>query len=454
MSRVNLSYRSEEVAAIMRYLRFGDSVSVVGVSGMGKSNLFRFLQRPEIREAVFQANWTNYLIVGFDSNALGQITERAAYDLLLESLLAEAKRTGVVAELIAQLDELHAAIKVSSQDLDGKRMFGQAMRLLLESTARHVVILFDQFDQAYEQLPSHFFANLRFVRDEFKHRISYVTFTREELPRLCAAKECEEFYELSSLNVIALRPYNAADAGRLLEDIVERHEQHWSESDCRVLLELTGCHPGILKAAIMAVLGGHLELAELEEIPLKEFLLNRGINHECEKVYESLSKEEKAGLRMYAMGKSSDVDTDVAKRLTFKRVIVSQNIALGPLFIEYVTNFAPRANAATKIQAGPIRIDTAGEVWVNREIIQPPLTKKELLLLSYFCLEPGRLRSKDEIISNVYVSEYAAGNSVSDEALNALVRRLRERIEPVARGHCRIATIRGKGYRFEIPSEV
>jgi DNA-binding response OmpR family regulator len=165
-----------------------------------------------------------------------------------------------------------------------------------------------------------------------------------------------------------------------------------------------------------------------------------------------LSKEEKAGLRMHLLGNSSDVDAEVLKRLTFKRLIAGSATALGPFFDEYVVNFAPHANAATRIQAGPIRIDTAGEVWVNREIIQPSLTKKELLLLSYFCLEPGRLHSKDEIISNVYSSEYAAGNSVSDEALNALVRRLRERIEPIARGRCRIATIRGKGYRFEIPS--
>lgn len=451
MSEISLSYRQEQVAAIMRHVRFGDSVSVVGVSGVGKSNLFRYLQRPQIREAVFNEQWTNFLIAGFDSNALGQVSEQAAYDLLLESLITESTRAGVPAELIAQLDELHGEIK-NGGELAGKRTFAQAMRLLLASSAlRQVAILFDQFDQAYEQLPSYFFAHLRFVRDEFKQRVSYVTFTREELPRLCSAKECEEFYELSALNVIALGPYDAADARALLDNIVERHEQRWSEADRRTLLELTGCHPGILKATIMALLSGVLELTELERIPPKDILLNRGVNHECQKIYESLSKEEKAGLRQYASGNFADVEREVVDRLTFKRLIVAERIALGPLFAEYVTNFAPRATAATKIQAGPLRIDTAGEVWVNQEIIQPPLTKKELLLLSYFCLEPGRLRSKDEIISNVYASEYAAGNSVSDEALNALVRRLRERIEPVAHGRCRIATIRGKGYRFEIP---
>lgn len=450
MPEESLSYRKEQVAAIMRHLRFGDSVSVVGVSGVGKSNLFRCLQRPQVREAVFQEHWNNYLIAGFDSNALGQITERAAYDLLFESLIAESKRAGVAAELIAQLDELHGEIE---NDGDGKRTFVQAMRLLLSSTLRQVAILFDQFDQAYEQLPSYFFAHLRFVRDEFKHRVSYVTFTREELHRLCLAKECEEFYELSALNVIALGPYDATDAQALLNNFVERREQDWSETNRRTLLELTGCHPGILKATIMALLGGSFELAELEQISSKEFLLNRGINHECEKIYESLSKEEKAGLRLYASGNFADVDPEVVDRLTFKRLIARQRIALGPLFTEYVTNFAARTNAATKMQAGPVRIDTAGEVWVNREILQPTLTKKELLLLTYFCLEPGRLRSKDEIISNVYASEYAAGNSVSDEALNALVRRLRERIEPLAGSRCRIATIRGKGYRFEIRSE-
>jgi DNA-binding winged helix-turn-helix (wHTH) protein len=454
VSEVSLSYRNEEVAVITRQLRFGESVSVVGVSGMGKSNLFRYLQRTDVRQALCQTNWKNYLIVGVDSNALNAITEIAVYDLLLESIITELKRVRVTAEAAAQVARLHGAIKNTGSVVDSKRAFDQAMRLLLDpNPSWQVAILFDQFDQVYQLLPGHFFANLRFLRDEYKRRICYMTFTREELPRLCSTKECEEFYELAALNVMTLGPYNSADAQMLLDSIVGRYEQHWSDSLCRTVLELTKCHPGIMKATIVALLSGQLEPSELDQLKPAEIVVVRGINHECEKIFESLSKEEKTGLRKTLLGNSADVDADVLKRLNFKRLITNQTFALGPLFTEYVTKVAPRPSAATKIQAGPVRIDTAGEVWVNHNVIQPPLTKKELLLLGYFCLEPGRLRSKDEIISHVYSSEYEAGNSVSDEALNALVRRLRERIEPVAQGRCRIATVRGKGYRFEIPSE-
>jgi len=78
------------------------------------------------------------------------------------------------------------------------------------------------------------------------------------------------------------------------------------------------------------------------------------------------------------------------------------------------------------------------------------LTKKELLLLEYLCLEPGRLRSRDEIVAVVYPEEYQVGNSPSDDALNALVKRLREHLEKIARRGHYIVTMRGKGYRLDI----
>ena len=80
----------------------------------------------------------------------------------------------------------------------------------------------------------------------------------------------------------------------------------------------------------------------------------------------------------------------------------------------------------------------------------PALTKKELQLLEYLCLKPGRLHTKDEIIAAVYPEEYLVGGSPTDDAFNAVVKRLRDRLEQSAkRGNC-IVTVRGKGYRLEV----
>ena len=67
----------------------------------------------------------------------------------------------------------------------------------------------------------------------------------------------------------------------------------------------------------------------------------------------------------------------------------------------------------------------------------------------YLCLSPGRLRTKDEIIAAAYPDEYRTGAGVSDDALNAFVKRLRDRLESYSGFGDKIVTVRGRGYRLE-----
>ena len=83
-------------------------------------------------------------------------------------------------------------------------------------------------------------------------------------------------------------------------------------------------------------------------------------------------------------------------------------------------------------------------------LLAPSLSKKELLLLQYLCLEPGRLRNKDEILAVVYPDEYQVGGTVTDDAITALIKRLRERLQQFSAGANYITTVRGKGYRLEL----
>jgi DNA-binding winged helix-turn-helix (wHTH) protein len=454
LTSLPLTYRQAEVKAIARCIRVGDSCSVVGVSGMAKSNLFRHLLKRHVREYYLSDDWQKHFFLAADSNALGQITEQTIYDLLMDQLISESNQREATAEVTARLEELHLRALSSSEVLIWKRSFTQSIQTVMTSDpARHLVFLFDQFDEVYKTLPPHFFANLRFVRDEYKYRISYLLFTRDELPQLCHALECEEFYELLSPNVIALGPYDHDDALFLLARVSSRYNQSISEEVSERLIELSGGHPGILKAACIAILQGKVILPECDKKGTESFLAVEDVYAECTKIWESISDDEQRALRSIIMGGlESELEAKTIRRLKLKHLLTNRDDipALCPIFTKYVSEIKIDSKAGTKIQAGPLRIDSAGEIWVNGRLIVPPLTKKEFLLLEYFCLEPGRLCSRDEIIAVVYPNEYKSGDTPSDEALNALVRRLRERIEQFSKGQCRIATVRGKGYRLEI----
>jgi DNA-binding response OmpR family regulator len=87
---------------------------------------------------------------------------------------------------------------------------------------------------------------------------------------------------------------------------------------------------------------------------------------------------------------------------------------------------------------------------VGREL-SPPLSLAQYRLLELLYDRAGRMCSRDEIVEAVWPE--ASEEGVSDQAIDALVRRLRERVAEVDSGHQYIVTVRGHGFRLDrVPS--
>ena len=69
-------------------------------------------------------------------------------------------------------------------------------------------------------------------------------------------------------------------------------------------------------------------------------------------------------------------------------------------------------------------------------------------LLTHLYQNTGRVCSREEIVRRVWPESHADG--VSEEALDALVRRLRERLTQAGGSRRFIVTVRGHGLRLEI----
>jgi DNA-binding response OmpR family regulator len=375
----------------------------------------------------------------------------------MDAVIHESRQRQTPSETLNGIEAIRESVASSTDPLIWKSAVRQVVQLLMESDPdRHIIFAFDQFDGVYKTLPGHFFANLRSIRDQHKYRISYLTFTREELLQLCSAPECEEFYELLSPNIVGLGPYSLYESRALLRQVSSRYEQTLGDHVSHSLIELSGGHPGILKAMAVAVLRDAISLSAIDNDRLVEtFLTIDDVKTECSKLCHSLAEDERRALRALTDSEVEPEIVDAMQKLKLKKLITNQGadlIPFSPMLTGYLAELGKSPEPALVMQAGPIRINSDGEVWVYRNPVAPSLTKKEFLLLRFFCLEPGRLITRDEIIANVYQEEYLAGNTVSDDALNALVRRLRDRVEPLSNSRCRIATIRGRGYRLEVSS--
>ncbi len=95
-----------------------------------------------------------------------------------------------------------------------------------------------------------------------------------------------------------------------------------------------------------------------------------------------------------------------------------------------------------------IRIDKEGRrVFIAEHELEPPLSVQQYRLLELLIEADGALVSRQQIVERVWEGENAYG--VSEQAIDALVRRLRDRIAERDPDHEYIVTVRGHGLRFE-----
>ncbi len=91
-------------------------------------------------------------------------------------------------------------------------------------------------------------------------------------------------------------------------------------------------------------------------------------------------------------------------------------------------------------------------VWIGDEEVQPPLSASQFHLLEILFEHEGRVVPRTDIISRIWGAENAV--DVSEQALDALVRRLRDRLAAVDVHHAYIVTVRGHGLRLDNPPRV
>jgi DNA-binding response OmpR family regulator len=101
-------------------------------------------------------------------------------------------------------------------------------------------------------------------------------------------------------------------------------------------------------------------------------------------------------------------------------------------------------------RAGRLRLDIRSRrVWVDDQIVDPPLSALQFHVLRVLYENQGQVVDRRQLVTEVWGEEQAIG--VSDQALDALLRRLRDRIAAIDPAYPYIITVRGHGIRLENP---
>lgn len=442
-------FRQEEVGDLFRHIRAAESVSIIGMSGTGKSNLFNHICDPAIQAIYIDSEAEAPLILRVNFHYAPDFSDRSLYSLILEQIEdlegEQAARLGIGNDVIAQIAEYHDDLIDAGTDLlRVQRQFKRAIRRIMVGSQRKLVFLFDQFDEVYREAEPRFFANLRGLREAYKYRISFLIFTRDLLSHLIPMDTArEEFYELLAPNVMALRPYTERDARALLQRIGERSQISLTKDQEAQFITWTGGHAGLLRAALLAVGRDNMRLPEPAEQAIETLLSVSSVNLECEKIWRSLNvPEQKLLHRTLQQPAVAEPDTQTLYFLQLKGVLSKT-----PAYRVFAPLFAAYAQQQDPLWERPLFFDTQSrQVFVLGEQA-PPLTKLEYRLFRLLYERENEVVSKDELVDSGWPK---ARGGVSDEALTAAMARLRRKIEPDTKNPRFFENVRNQGYILRI----
>lgn len=125
-------------------------------------------------------------------------------------------------------------------------------------------------------------------------------------------------------------------------------------------------------------------------------------------------------------------------------------IALCVKFLFIGTGATVPLTPSTTVPTGRLVVDTERrQVWIDDQLVDPPLSLAQFRLLELLYNQDGAVCSRDQVIDVVWPDTQGLG--VSEQAIDALVRRLRDRLAEV-NDHELVVTVRGHGFRLDNPA--
>jgi hypothetical protein len=130
--------------------------------------------------------------------------------------------------------------------------------------------------------------------------------------------------------------------------------------------------------------------------------------------------------------------------------VIQIALALEMIFVGTEATVPLSLTEVSHLGLGRLQMDPqAHRVSIRDTEIDPPLSPPQYRLLELLYRNPNRVVSRDEIAEIVWPGTEGVG--VSNQAIDALVRRLRDRLTAADSAHTYIVTVRGHGFRFHNP---
>jgi len=445
--------RDEDIAYIMECIADVECCSIVGVSNMGKSVLLRSVCRPEVKQRYLDPRADDYAFVYIDFNLMVEMTEQGFYELILRNILAKLAELEVDQGLLDRINESYRSVVNPTNPFMVPLSFNEGMIAISEGLRQRVVLLFDEFDEAFQGIDERVFLNLRALRDKYKDTLCYVVATEQRLRESRSGPEIAEFCELFAHHVRFLATLQKEDTARVISEFARQEELDFSPQDVDFIITQAGGHPGLLEV-VCRLLGATLSSGEArlysqdERYRLLEERLGSDLNvrTECAKLWNDLTAEEQNAIVAFLSNPQSPLEPRARRSLCEKSFLIEDEAGQLRPFGQLFAGFAYRQRLVKEGTPQGVRVDVdAGEVWVDGQPV-PTLTNLEYRLLLLLYGNMDKIRDKYQVVEAVWGEEYI--DEVDDARIEKLVSRLRQKIEPEPSTPRYLITVRDRGYKL------
>ncbi|MFQ5611381.1 MAG: helix-turn-helix domain-containing protein [Anaerolineae bacterium] len=423
----------------MQWVRTGEAGSVVSLLGGGKTTFVHFLLRDDVRRHHLGPTSDNYQFLLVDFYPLSSSAGWAGFELILRRLLEQGEKidlnVGSRDELRAQHQEILRTHNLSL----AQNALERSIALACRDSAKRLVLLFDNFDHVFAEVEASFFLSLRAMRNINQGRLIYLIFTFNELPRLRPAlSEVDPFYRLFVRNVCGLGPYNEAEARFMLAELANISGVELDEPAIKRLLQITGGHAGLLKTAFQTWAQGRLALTDASPTTL---LREPAAWSECQNIWNSLGADEQLALQQLVAAPTPSLVPSVSRALTLKGLWRNGEITL-PVLKVFIQRLAVNHIPKPTVDRQRRRIQWGAKLLTD-------LTPLEFEVLAYLIEHTDQVCTRDDLIQHLYAEQVADPQvGVSDNRINTLIYRLRQKIEVDPRHPRFVLTVQGQGYRL------
>lgn len=422
--------RSTEIEKIVGYIREGQSCQILGLPGVGRSNILGLLSyNKEVRLKHFPKHYkdVHFVMVNFS-----EVRNRTLFDVMkfLFLSLTTSLREREMMEEYVKIDTLFKDKLAYNDELVLTQGLKDAVDYLAIEKKLTLVFLFDRFDEYIPSATAAFFVNLRSLRDRAKYRFSVVFSLTRPLEESVEPLLLSDFSDFIVGHAIYLSLYDVPSVAFRLHYLEKLLGEKISISEKDELMKLTGGHLRLVKLAAESLLGQKEERPSVETFLLSQ----KTILSALQGIWRSLTPMEQLQLRS---GTSEETESSY-----LERVGILHN---GSLQIALLAGFI---QALPQVESEKIVYDSATNTIRKGEVVLSDfLTKAEFRLLRLLLERENEVIERDEIIKHVW-QEDRTTEGVTEQAVDQLVFRLRRKIEVDPNNPLHLLTIKGRGIKF------